>query len=104
MNEINKVLKHNIEQTKLAPLGSNQSTHEVDSLKRRDSIISRETFNQQNKENVGQTANSKKHPIDNLQGYWMKMKNKRGSRTRNSQYLNSVNSINPGMFSSVMYI
>lgn len=35
----------------------------------------------------------KKNPIDNLHGYWEKMKNKRTSRTRNSNCLNSVQSI-----------
>jgi hypothetical protein len=47
-----------------------------------------------NKENDLSNISSlppQKHPIDNLKGYWHKMKNKKSSRTRNSDnYMNSA--------------
>jgi hypothetical protein len=49
--------------------------------------------NQQSNNPSESLPSVKKNPIDNLHGYWEKMKNKRGSRTRNSNCLNSVQSI-----------
>lgn len=96
----NKTLKSNLDHITISNNHPNQSRCSSQTFKREPSTTSIQTNPCENKENNVSISNppesTKKHPIDNLQGYYNKIKEKRTSRTRNSNYLNSVHSINPG--------
>ncbi|CAI2385276.1 unnamed protein product [Moneuplotes crassus] len=68
--------------TENTPQGLKRETNAVNSFPR--------SISSNGKENMTENTLDKKRPIDNLKGYWKKMKSRRSSKTRRSRYLNNA--------------